>query len=75
MTARLEDLQPGVVQMRQDGDMEVTDRRNEPKGQLARAVPAEQPRQAPLTGRAGALAAVARLYDEHGDELKQLADV
>ena len=28
----------------------------------------------PLTGRAGALAAVARLYEQHGDELKQLAD-
>jgi len=28
----------------------------------------------PLTGRAGALAAVERLYLDHGDELKQLAD-
>ena len=28
----------------------------------------------PLTGRAGAMAAVVRLYEEHGDELKQLAD-
>ena len=28
----------------------------------------------PLTGRAGALAAVERLYQDHGDELKQLAD-
>lgn len=27
-----------------------------------------------LTGRAGALAAVERLYQDHGDELKQLAD-
>jgi hypothetical protein len=60
--------------MRQDGEMEVTDRNNKPKGQQTLAAPAEQPRQAPLTGRAAALAAVARLYDEHGDELKQLAD-
>jgi hypothetical protein len=28
----------------------------------------------PLTGRAGALAAVERLYQDHGDELRQLAD-
>jgi hypothetical protein len=28
----------------------------------------------PLTGRAGALAAVERLYQDHGEELKQLAD-
>ena len=28
----------------------------------------------PLTGRAGALAAVERLYQDHGNELKQLAD-
>jgi hypothetical protein len=28
----------------------------------------------PLKGRAGALAAVERLYQDHGDELKQLAD-
>jgi hypothetical protein len=28
----------------------------------------------PLKGRAGALAAVERLYQDHGDALKQLAD-
>jgi hypothetical protein len=28
----------------------------------------------PLKGRAGALAAVARFYEQHVDELKQLAD-
>jgi len=28
----------------------------------------------PLTGKAGALAAVERLYQDHGEELKQLAD-
>jgi hypothetical protein len=34
----------------------------------------ESPPAQPLTGKAGALAAVERLYQDHGDELKQLAD-
>jgi hypothetical protein len=34
----------------------------------------EKPPAQPLTGRGGALAAVERLYQDHGDELKQLAD-
>ncbi|MFI0403644.1 MAG: hypothetical protein ACH34U_12115 [Cyanobium sp.] len=34
----------------------------------------EKPPAQPLTGGGGALAAVERLYQNHGDELKQLAD-
>ena len=34
----------------------------------------ENPPAQSLTGRAGALAAVERLYQDHADELKQLAD-
>jgi hypothetical protein len=63
--------------------MEAIDRKRKPRLQLVQPASGEQPRVAPirvsgqpkpLTGRAGALAAVARLYQEHGDELKQLAD-
>jgi len=41
-----------------------------PTGQPARLSQVNQP----LKGRAGALAAVARFYEQHVDELKQLAD-
>ena len=69
--------------MGQNGDMEKTDRQKQSTTQFTRSVCVEQRRVGPvpesgqpkpLTGRAGAMAAVVRLYDEHGDELKQLAD-
>jgi len=63
--------------------MEKTDRNIQPTSPSRGAVALKPPGSAPplvndpeqpLTGRAGALAAVERLYQDHGDELKQLAD-
>jgi hypothetical protein len=63
--------------------MEKTDRNIQPTAPSPGAVALEPPGSTPflendpvqpLTGRAGALAAVERLYQDHGHELKKLAD-
>ena len=74
---------PTLKKVGHDGAMEATESTKQPKARVTRLIPVSQPGLAPirvrgqvkpLTGRAGALAAVARLYGEPRDELKQLAD-
>jgi hypothetical protein len=54
--------------------MEKTKHDTQPTSLPRGSVGQEKPPAQPLTGRGGALAAVERLYQDHGDELKQLAD-